>query len=105
MLRVTQKFVRRNTDEHAETAKSRAQTVPRPRRNSRDVPVPANDANALELGERYNVVWGDHAGAAVMPAGTEATLMPQTSPSVLVIRLDAIGDALALTPLLAALRD
>ena len=30
--------------------------------------------------------------------------MPQTSPSVLVIRLDAIGDALALTPLLAALR-
>ncbi len=31
--------------------------------------------------------------------------MPQTSPSVLVIRLDAIGDALALTPLLAALRD
>lgn len=31
--------------------------------------------------------------------------MPQTSPSVLVIRLDAIGDALALTPLLAAFRD
>jgi ADP-heptose:LPS heptosyltransferase len=30
--------------------------------------------------------------------------MPQTSPSVLVIRLDAIGDALALTPLLAELR-
>jgi ADP-heptose:LPS heptosyltransferase len=30
--------------------------------------------------------------------------MPLTSPSVLVIRLDAIGDALALTPLLAALR-
>ncbi len=31
--------------------------------------------------------------------------MPQNSPSVLVIRLDAIGDALALTPLLAALRE
>jgi len=31
--------------------------------------------------------------------------MPQTSPSVLVIRLDAIGDALALTPLLAALHE
>lgn len=31
--------------------------------------------------------------------------MPLTSPSVLVIRLDAIGDALALTPLLAALRE
>jgi ADP-heptose:LPS heptosyltransferase len=30
--------------------------------------------------------------------------MPETSPSVLIIRLDAIGDALALTPLLAALR-
>lgn len=30
--------------------------------------------------------------------------MPQSSPSVLVIRLDGIGDALALTPLLAALR-
>ena len=30
--------------------------------------------------------------------------MSQTSPSVLVIRLDAIGDALALTPLLAELR-
>jgi ADP-heptose:LPS heptosyltransferase len=30
--------------------------------------------------------------------------MPMISPSVLVIRLDAIGDALALTPLLAALR-
>lgn len=31
--------------------------------------------------------------------------MPPSSPSVLVIRLDAIGDALALTPLLAALRE
>ncbi len=31
--------------------------------------------------------------------------MPLTSPSVLVIRLDAIGDALALTPLLAALHE
>ena len=31
--------------------------------------------------------------------------MPLTSPSVLVIRLDAIGDALALAPLLAALRE
>jgi ADP-heptose:LPS heptosyltransferase len=31
--------------------------------------------------------------------------MPQSSPSVLVIRLDAIGDALALTPMLAALRE
>jgi ADP-heptose:LPS heptosyltransferase len=31
--------------------------------------------------------------------------MPHSSPSVLVIRLDAIGDALALTPLLAALRE
>ena len=31
--------------------------------------------------------------------------MPLTSPSILVIRLDAIGDALALTPLLAALRE
>jgi ADP-heptose:LPS heptosyltransferase len=31
--------------------------------------------------------------------------MPVTSPSVLIIRLDAIGDALALTPMLAALRE
>lgn len=31
--------------------------------------------------------------------------MPEDSPSVLIIRLDAIGDALALTPLLAALRE
>lgn len=31
--------------------------------------------------------------------------MPQSSPSVLLIRLDAVGDALALTPLLAALRE
>jgi ADP-heptose:LPS heptosyltransferase len=31
--------------------------------------------------------------------------MPPTSPSVLVIRLDAIGDALALVPLLAAFRE
>jgi ADP-heptose:LPS heptosyltransferase len=30
--------------------------------------------------------------------------MPKSSPSALIIRLDAIGDALALTPLLAALR-
>jgi ADP-heptose:LPS heptosyltransferase len=30
--------------------------------------------------------------------------MPESSPSVLIIRLDAIGDALALTPLLATLR-
>lgn len=30
--------------------------------------------------------------------------MPETSPSALLIRLDAIGDALAVTPLLAALR-
>ena len=33
-----------------------------------------------------------------------AAFMTQTSPSVLVIRLDAIGDALALTPLLAELQ-
>jgi ADP-heptose:LPS heptosyltransferase len=33
-----------------------------------------------------------------------AAVMTQTSPSVLVIRLDAIGDALALTPLLAELQ-
>lgn len=33
-----------------------------------------------------------------------AAVMPQTSPSVLLIRLDAIGDAVALTPLLAELR-
>ena len=32
-----------------------------------------------------------------------AAVMPHSSPSLLVIRLDAIGDALALTPLLAAL--
>src|SRR5665213_3355481 len=31
--------------------------------------------------------------------------MSQTSPSVLLIRLDGIGDALALAPLLAALRE
>jgi len=31
--------------------------------------------------------------------------MPQSSPSVLLIRLDAVGDALALAPLLAALRE
>jgi ADP-heptose:LPS heptosyltransferase len=31
--------------------------------------------------------------------------MPEDSPSVLIIRLDAIGDALALTPLLEALRE
>jgi ADP-heptose:LPS heptosyltransferase len=31
--------------------------------------------------------------------------MPQTSPRILVVRLDAIGDALALTPLLAAFRE
>ena len=31
--------------------------------------------------------------------------MPKVSPSVLIIRLDAIGDALALTPLLAAFRE
>lgn len=30
--------------------------------------------------------------------------MPATSPSVLIVRLDAIGDALALTPLIASLR-
>jgi ADP-heptose:LPS heptosyltransferase len=40
-----------------------------------------------------------------MQAGIMGAVMPQTSPSVLVIRLDAIGDALALTPLLAALRE
>jgi ADP-heptose:LPS heptosyltransferase len=31
--------------------------------------------------------------------------MPDSSPSVLIVRLDGIGDALALTPLVAALRD
>ncbi|HEY8314682.1 MAG TPA: glycosyltransferase family 9 protein [Candidatus Baltobacteraceae bacterium] len=30
--------------------------------------------------------------------------MPETSPSVLIVRLDAVGDALALTPLIAGLR-
>jgi ADP-heptose:LPS heptosyltransferase len=36
---------------------------------------------------------------------SEKSDMPGTSPSVLIIRLDGIGDALALTPLLAALRE
>jgi len=45
------------------------------------------------------------AGAGAVQAVILAAVMPQTSPSVLVIRLDAIGDALALTPLLAELRN
>jgi ADP-heptose:LPS heptosyltransferase len=54
---------------------------------------------AVEPIEGYDVVAGDHG------VRTEGTSMPKVSPSVLIIRLDAIGDALALTPLLAALRD
>ncbi|HEX8806135.1 MAG TPA: glycosyltransferase family 9 protein [Candidatus Aquilonibacter sp.] len=43
------------------------------------------------------------AGVGDVRAVILAAVMPLTSPSVLLIRLDAIGDALALTPLLAAL--
>ncbi|MBV9264179.1 MAG: hypothetical protein JO324_07630 [Candidatus Eremiobacteraeota bacterium] len=41
---------------------------------------------------------------AALSGPSEWSGMPQGSPPVLIIRLDAIGDALALTPLLAALR-
>ena len=56
--------------------------------------------------EGDDVVARDHergqAGACRCP---EEMDMPDVSPSVLVIRLDGIGDALTLVPLLAALRD
>jgi len=63
----------------------------------------------FEFVEGHNGLRRNHrsapaAGAGTVQAVVMAAVMPQTSPSVLVIRLDAIGDALALTPLLAGLQ-
>jgi ADP-heptose:LPS heptosyltransferase len=60
---------------------------------------------AVDPIERHHIVASDHCVQATPIRQSESTGMPQDSPSVLIIRLDAIGDALALTPLLAALRE
>lgn len=65
-----------------------------------------NRLKAFDFFEGDDVVSLDHAyGQAAACRRPEQSNMPEPSPSVLVIRLDGIGDALALVPLLAALRD
>ena len=98
LLGITQKLGSRQPDQHPEAAEGRAQTVARARRASRNVSEATQRAIAVELVERDDVLAGDHGWR------NEGTGMPKVSPSVLIIRLDAIGDALALTPLLAAFR-
>jgi ADP-heptose:LPS heptosyltransferase len=65
-----------------------------------------NRAVTVEFLERNDVVRSDHGRRrqARPNRQSENSDMPKSSPSVLIIRLDAIGDALALTPLLAELR-
>ena len=92
LLGIADEFAGSDADQHSEAAKRRAKPVSRPRRDAGDVPVAFDDLIPFEFIEGH-----DRLGAII-------PVMPQTSPSVLVIRLDAIGDALALTPLLAALR-
>lgn len=95
---IAQKLRARQTDQHTEAAKGRAQPIARARRTPRDVSVGAQRAVAMQLVEGNDVFAGDHG------CRNEGAGMPGGSPSVLIIRLDAIGDALALTPLLAAFR-
>jgi ADP-heptose:LPS heptosyltransferase len=65
-----------------------------------------NRAVTVEFLKRNDVVRRDHGRRrqARPNRQSENSDMPESSPSVLIIRLDAIGDALALTPLLAELR-
>lgn len=95
VLGVAQKLVSADTNQHPQTAKRRTQTVPGTRRDARNESVPLHDAVPVELVERHDAFGFDHRNMAAV--------MAHSSPSVLVIRLDAIGDALALTPLLAGL--
>lgn len=72
----------------------------------------AHDRVTLEFVECHDVLRCNHRslfspGQAPEPYRREAPCerMSETSPRVLIIRLDAIGDALSLTPMLAALAD
>ena len=108
LFRIANELARCDADQHTQTAKRCAQPVAWARSDPRDVPVPFDDPITVQLIEGHDGLGRNHrsapaAGAGTIQAVVMAAVMPQTSPSVLVIRLDAIGDALALTPLLAAL--
>ncbi len=110
LLGVAHEFTGSHPNEHPETSKGGAQTVAGPRRNARNISVTLYDSITFELVEGDDGLGCDHtvapaAGVGSVQAVIWAAVMPLTSPSVLLIRLDAIGDALALTPLLAALRE
>jgi ADP-heptose:LPS heptosyltransferase len=113
LLGIAQKLCGRQPDEHSEVAKRRAQAVSRARRGSGNVTEISNRTISGGFVERNDIVSCNHlerrsAGSAAWGPGVNSSNhkggMPEGSPSVLIIRLDAIGDALALTPMLAALR-
>jgi ADP-heptose:LPS heptosyltransferase len=63
-------------------------------------------SSSVTRSSRAITLYVSAAAAAWGSSGTSSNQtdgMPESSPSVLIIRLDAIGDALALTPMLAAL--
>src|SRR5579872_1360990 len=109
VFRVGQELTRRNADQHTEAAKCGTQAVSRARRDARHIAEATHHAIPVEGIEGHDVVVRDHGacpGQASRAGRREGCRddMPESSPSVLIIRLDAIGDALALTPMLAALR-
>jgi hypothetical protein len=103
VLGIAEKFTGRKPDQHSEASKRRTQAIARPRRSRANPAEVVQPLVAVDFTQRHHVLARDHdAKQAARTPRSESASMPETSPSVLVIRLDGIGDALALTPLLAA---
>lgn len=84
---------RRKPDERSDRPERRADHVVRPRCGCAHPPERAGYAKAVGDIEGYEILSCNH---QVVPASS--------SPSVLIVRLDAIGDALVTVPLVAALK-
>jgi len=66
----------------------------------------AHDARPHGMRKRDQIFTGEHHRKASLPYLAHGSRrMASSSPSALVVRLDAIGDALAVTPMIAALRE
>jgi ADP-heptose:LPS heptosyltransferase len=103
MLGIAEKFTSRKPDQHSEASKRRTKAIARPRCSRANAAEVVQPLVAVDFAQRHHVLARDHdAKQAARTPRSESASMPETSPSVLVIRLDGIGDALALTPLLAA---
>lgn len=100
-LRIGQVFDGRQANEGTNRAERGAQHVMRARRGTRDPAQVAQNPKAVRHVEGYEVLFCNH--NIVMVSLPHDGAIPR-SPSVLLVRLDAVGDALTLVPVIAALR-